>query len=330
MQGIELMACTSIFDDFGRFAPTYDETRSQRLAADTVIFAIGQEAELEAARQDHLALEGGRIKVDQPTMSTSLPGVFASGFSWPGRSSPAHPGGGGRGQRPQSRPRPGPLFAHRPPADPGGDCPRPVSRMPEQQSARIPRVPSRPLQERPVGERLQDFDSAELVYPEADALIEARRCLHCGRGAEVIDRKCIRCLTCVRCCPFWSRIWKIMRSFPRRPASPAASAPPSARLTPSISGAWRADPTAARRGNPAARPPGGHLCLFARDYQPGGTRDPGYGVVGLPEAPDPEDLLAPFEMKATGLVLKECRQDCRLEQAGSCCSAWCSVPTSCW
>ena len=80
VQGIDLMACTSIFDEFGRFAPTYDESQFQRLAADTVIFAIGQEAELEAARQDNLALDGGRIQVDQPSMATSLPGVFAAGL----------------------------------------------------------------------------------------------------------------------------------------------------------------------------------------------------------------------------------------------------------
>ena len=31
----------------------------------------------------------------------------------------------------------------------------------------------------------------------------------------------------------------------------------------------------------------------------------------------PEDLLTPFELGAAGLVLKECREDCRLEAAGS-------------
>ena len=31
---------------------------------------------------------------------------------------------------------------------------------------------------------------------ETEALMEARRCLHCGQGAERIDRKGIRCLTC--------------------------------------------------------------------------------------------------------------------------------------
>lgn len=30
-----------------------------------------------------------------------------------------------------------------------------------------------------------------------------------------------------------------------------------------------------------------------------------------------EDLLAPFEMKATGLVLRECGEDCRLQTAAS-------------
>ena len=29
----------------------------------------------------------------------------------------------------------------------------------------------------------------------------------------------------------------------------------------------------------------------------------------------PEDLLAPFELGATGLILKECQTDCRLESA---------------
>ena len=31
----------------------------------------------------------------------------------------------------------------------------------------------------------------------------------------------------------------------------------------------------------------------------------------------PEDLLAPFELGATGLVLRECQEDCRLQTAAS-------------
>ncbi len=67
-----------------------------------------------------------------------------------------------------------------------------------------------------MADRLKDFDSAELVYEESEALIEARRCLHCGRGAEVIDRKCVRCLTCVRCCPFLVPYMEAQAVFPRR------------------------------------------------------------------------------------------------------------------
>jgi len=203
VEGIELMACTSIFDDFGRFAPTYDESRSQRLDADTVIFAIGQEAELEAAREEKLAVAAGRIQVDRATMSTSLPGVFSAGiflageiFTGPTLAVAAAASGRRAAAAMDHFLRRGRQLTF---AD---ECPRPVARFPEQHASRIPWVPSRPLKERPVGERLKDFDSAELAYEEKDALIEARRCLHCGRGAEVIDRKCIRCLTCVRCCPF--------------------------------------------------------------------------------------------------------------------------------
>ena len=91
VQGIELMACTSLFDDFGRFAPTYDETRTQRLEADTVIFAIGQEAELEAAREEKLAVAGAGFGWTGRPCPLRSPGSSAPGSFWPGRSSPVPP-----------------------------------------------------------------------------------------------------------------------------------------------------------------------------------------------------------------------------------------------
>ena len=215
VQGIELMACTDLFDDVGRFAPTYDETRTLRLEADTVIFAIGQEAELDAVVQENMALEGGRVRVDRQTMATSLPGVFAGGLFLAGEfftGATLAVAAAASGRRAaagiDSFLRTGQYLTVT------EDCPRPTTRLPAKQAAKICRVPSRPLQERPVSERLKDFDSAELVYEEMDALIEARRCLHCGRGAEVIGRKCIRCLTCVRCCPFEVPYMENMAVFP--------------------------------------------------------------------------------------------------------------------
>ncbi len=319
VQGVDLMACTSIFDEFGRFAPTYDETKSQRLAADTLIFAIGQEAEIEAARQDNLALESGRIKVDQPSMAASLPGVFASGlflageiFTGPTLAVAAAASGRRAAAAMDHFLRTGRHLTF------PDDCPRPVARFPEKQASRICRVPSRPLKERPVGERLKDFDSAELVYEEKDALIEARRCLHCGRGAEVIDRKCIRCLACVRCCPFLVPYMENMAVFPEETCIACgfcASQCPAYAIN-----IRRLEPPAMRQRIAEILTPCPREITFSCLR----------GITSREElkAPDTvwwdclkliqqEDLLAPFEMQATGLVLRECRENCRLQTAAS-------------
>ena len=58
---------------------------------------------------------------------------------------------------------------HEPSAHPKDPGPTRGCRM-----SRICRVPTRPIKERPVADRLKDFDSAELVYEEKDALIEPR------------------------------------------------------------------------------------------------------------------------------------------------------------
>ena len=88
VQGLELMACTSLFDEAGRFAPNYDEYKTQRLAADTLIFAIGQEAELDAARQENLVegeVTGGPANHGHPRPGVFAGGVFLAGeiFSGP-------------------------------------------------------------------------------------------------------------------------------------------------------------------------------------------------------------------------------------------------------
>ncbi|MBM3118671.1 MAG: FAD-dependent oxidoreductase [Chloroflexi bacterium] len=51
--------------------------------------------------------------------------------------------------------------------------------------------------------RAGDFKSVELVYDWATAVNEARRCLRCGMGAEIISQdKCATCLSCLRVCPY--------------------------------------------------------------------------------------------------------------------------------
>ena len=319
VQGIELMACTDLFDDVGRFAPKYDESKTLRLDADTVIFAIGQEAELDAAAQENL-VQGGRVRVDRETMATSVPGVFAGGIFLAGEfftgatlAVAAAASGRKAAAAIDHYLRTG-LYL--PMTE---ECPRPTTKLPEKQASRICRVPTRPLKERPVSERLKDFDSAELVYGEADALIEARRCLHCGRGAEVIDRKCVRCLTCVRCCPFEVPYMENHAVFPEETcvacgfcASQCPAYAINIKRLQSLEVRQKVAEILLKRG------PGEIIYDCLR------------GIAGREElkAPDTvwwdclkllqmEDLLTPFEYGATGLILRECREDCRLEAASS-------------
>jgi len=51
--------------------------------------------------------------------------------------------------------------------------------------------------------RTKDFKPVEQVYNWEVATNEARRCLRCGMGAEILFQdKCATCLTCLRVCPY--------------------------------------------------------------------------------------------------------------------------------
>lgn len=75
--GIELKLCTSVYDREGRFSPTYDESQTRNIDADTVIAAIGQTTDLSFA--DKEMKEGTRMKADPITLATPVAGVFTGG-----------------------------------------------------------------------------------------------------------------------------------------------------------------------------------------------------------------------------------------------------------
>ncbi len=79
-QAVLLKRCTSVFDEEGRFRPKYDESAQITLEADHIILAIGQEADLDFARDEgmQIGLSGG-IEANETTGETNLPGVFAGG-----------------------------------------------------------------------------------------------------------------------------------------------------------------------------------------------------------------------------------------------------------
>ena len=70
-----------VFDEAGRFAPTYFDDRLSTREADVVIMAIGQKADLKfITAADGINLTGrGLIEADPDTLATSRAGVFAGG-----------------------------------------------------------------------------------------------------------------------------------------------------------------------------------------------------------------------------------------------------------
>jgi NADPH-dependent glutamate synthase beta subunit-like oxidoreductase len=81
LKAVEFIGVKRTYDDNGRFNPVYDPDLNETFEADSVILAIGQQADLSfLTSADHVELTPqGTIKVDPKTLATSAPGLFAGG-----------------------------------------------------------------------------------------------------------------------------------------------------------------------------------------------------------------------------------------------------------
>ena len=80
VKGMELVRCTSVFDEQGCFAPTYDSAVKETVEADQIMMAVGYATDLSYIDPGSLLkVEQGLIAVDPETQATSVPGVFAGG-----------------------------------------------------------------------------------------------------------------------------------------------------------------------------------------------------------------------------------------------------------
>lgn len=86
ISGMELVRCTSVFDDRGYFRPTFDLNARETVEADQIILAIGQVPDLSYADRS-LKTDRGLIVVDKDTQATNIPGVFAGGDTTGGTAS---------------------------------------------------------------------------------------------------------------------------------------------------------------------------------------------------------------------------------------------------
>jgi NADPH-dependent glutamate synthase beta subunit-like oxidoreductase/CO/xanthine dehydrogenase FAD-binding subunit len=81
IKGMELVKCLSVFDEDKRFAPRYDEDDKEIVEANSILMAVGQQADLSFLDEKYqLELTaGGLIAVDKDTYMTSKKSVYAGG-----------------------------------------------------------------------------------------------------------------------------------------------------------------------------------------------------------------------------------------------------------
>ena len=84
--GIAFKRCTRVFDEEGRFSPTYDEANVKTIACDNVVMAIGQSIEWGNLLEGS-AVElgpGRRALADAQTYQTAQPDIFVGGDVYTG------------------------------------------------------------------------------------------------------------------------------------------------------------------------------------------------------------------------------------------------------
>ncbi|MHA2225015.1 MAG: FAD-dependent oxidoreductase [Candidatus Hodarchaeales archaeon] len=81
IERVDLVSCTSVFDENGRFNPSFDETNTKTIETDMVIMAIGQSTDTSIFGTETSVdiSPSGLIQINETNLSTSIKGIFAGG-----------------------------------------------------------------------------------------------------------------------------------------------------------------------------------------------------------------------------------------------------------
>jgi len=174
--GLETMACISVRDEVGNFAPRFKEGAAPTIEADNVIVAIGQAVDRSMLPGGLGYTTGGTVSVAPVTLQTSIEGVFAGGdvVAVPGDIISAITAG----------------------KEAAISIDRYLSGVDLKQGRQVPLervewVLKKGVETKPRGimpvldlKKRKDFTEVELGFDEKTAVEEAKRCLHCGRCSE--------------------------------------------------------------------------------------------------------------------------------------------------
>ena len=185
-------------DASGRRRPVTIPNSEFNLQCDTLITAIGQSPGVPEDFRVRIG-KGSTIQVDPVTLLTNRSGVFAGGDAVTGPATVTEALAAGR----QAAHRIDEYLQHRYPL-PARDNKDVVAKdlLPRTVAAIRKAYRLEPERLAPQ-ERVAGFRPVELIYDWGSAVNEARRCLRCGMGAEILFQDhCATCLNCVRICPY--------------------------------------------------------------------------------------------------------------------------------
>lgn len=192
--GLEVLRVRAVFDEQGRFNPSFHEGSEETLDTDTVICAIGQASDLSwISEEDGIEVTArGLIRVERESLATTAAGVYAGGdvaF--------------------------GPRLIIEAVAD-GQRAARSIGKYLQEdirvrivwQSTEIRHrmaddFDRTPRQKPPViaVERRTGISEVEACYDEGQARTEGSRCYRCNVNTIISSTKCILCGGCADVCP---------------------------------------------------------------------------------------------------------------------------------
>jgi len=185
-------------DASGRRRPVPIEGSEFNEEFDALISAIGQAPQMPGDFRVSIG-RGSTIQVDPTTLSTNRRGVFAGGDAVTGPATVTEALAAGR----LAASRIDDYLQHRYPSPNKGVREVLVGDLLPRTVEMIEKIGRMDAPLLPAETRIKEFEPIELVYDWETAVNEARRCLRCGMGAEILFQdKCATCLTCLRVCPY--------------------------------------------------------------------------------------------------------------------------------
>ncbi|HSP07931.1 MAG TPA: FAD-dependent oxidoreductase, partial [Acidobacteriota bacterium] len=197
LKAVEFTGVKRTYDPDGRFNPQYDPEFSETLDADSVILAIGQQADLSFLKpEDGIELTSQKTIRVEATMATSTPGVFAGGDVAFGPRNLIEAVANGKRA-----------------ALSVDDYLRGITSTPVV-DLRIEKIPTRSYKMAENYEKCEraspptisldrrtGISEVETGYNEEEAQLQAERCLYCHIQTVYDPDKCVLCNRCVDICP---------------------------------------------------------------------------------------------------------------------------------